>query len=133
MPFTLEERAKIRTHLGYLNVGVVGSLTAGLPRPVSTLFMVEISMSNVLPEGEDRVRRLLTTLDGIECRMVDAQDRLAAISLGELKLREDEIEKLEYNYYIWASRLADELAAPLYPYAERFKKFMGGGSIPVMS
>lgn len=87
-------------------------------------------MNNILPEAEDRVRRFLGVLDGVECRMVEAQDRLAATQLGDLRLRDGEPDLLEREYSRWAKRLADVLGVPLYPYSTRFKG-VRSGNIPV--
>ena len=70
-------------------------------------------------------------LDGIECRLVDALDRLAATRLDGLELRPDETERLEGEYARWAARLANQLGVPLYPYAPRFRKLMSGVNVPV--
>lgn len=89
-------------------------------------------MTQVIAEGLDRVRRLLKVLDDIECRLINAQARLAADSLGELKLRQNEPDMLEKEYYRWGGRLADQLGCPFYSYSNRYKQ--GGaaaGIIPV--
>jgi len=127
------EKERVRYHLGYLNTGIAGSIQFGLPQPVQTLFLVDQAMSILTDvNAVDRVRRHLKILDDVECRMVSAQSRLAAESLGEITLRADEIPQLEESYFIWASRLADQLGVPLYAYSNRFKgKGPRAGSIPV--
>ena len=115
-----------------MSVQPVGSTSFGIPYPIQTLFIVEDSMTNLIAEIVPKVRSLLDVLDGIECRMLSAQDRLAAISMGELKLRDDEPEMLEREYFRWAGRLADTLGVPFYAFSNRFKgKGASGGSIPV--
>lgn len=134
--FTDSEKERIRYHLGYLGVSTAASVQFGIPRPLQTLFLVETSMTNILPAAIPRVQRVLAVMDGIEEKLVDAQDRLAAIQLDSLKLREDETEKLENEYVRWGCRLADILGCPIYPYATRYKGRLGGvsaGSIPVKS
>ena len=132
MPFDAAEKERIRYHLGYLNVQPAASIQFGQPRPIQTLFLVESAIENVLPEGEDRVRRTLRVLDEIECKLIDAQDRLAATQLDSLHLREGEPDLLEHEYHRWAGRLADTLGVPLYPFAERFRRSARVGSIPVV-
>lgn len=127
MPFTLAERAKIRTHLGYGNVSLTGSLQFGLPRPIQTIFLVETAMTQIIAEAEERVRSILNVMDGVECRLIEAQDRLAAEALGNLKTRLDEPERLEKEYVRWGFRLADELMVPIYPYSTRYAKYLYGG------
>lgn len=134
---TDEEKERVRYHLGYLNVQMAGSIQYGLPRPIQTLFILELAMDNLIDNGGqvtsfavNRVRRILTVLDNIEAKLVDAQDRLAAEKLGELKIRLGEPDLLEGEYNRWARRLANQLGVPLYGYADRFKNSRAG-SIPV--
>lgn len=131
---TPSERERTRYHLGYMNVQMAGSIQFGLPRPAQTLFILEESMNQLIAEGLDRVRRMLKILDDIECRLVAAQDRLAADTLGELKLRQGEPDLLEKEYYRWGGRLADQFGVPFYGYSNRYKQ--GGaaaGILPVIN
>ena len=133
--FTDQEKEQILYHLGYLETSPAASLTFGQPRPIETLFLVESAINLVVSEfAGNRIRRILNVLEGVECRLVAAQDRLAAKSVDNLVLNEGEPDKLEREYYRWAGRLADVLGVPLYFYSERFKQArgMGAGSIPVV-
>jgi len=128
------ERERIRYHMGYLSVAPAASITFGLPAPIQTLFLVELAMNNLLPEATDRIRRFLTILDNIECKMIEGQSYLVATQLDQMYIRNDNIDKLEDEYSRWASRLADELGCPLYPGSAKFRKLfrdVGAGSIPV--
>lgn len=135
MPLDQSERERVRYHLGYLNVAIGPSIQFGLPRPVQTLFIVEMAMDNIMEIAIPRVRRMLSILDCIECKLVDAQSRLAASSLGELKIERAQMQEpdlLEKEYYRWGGRLADDLGVPFYAYSNRYK--YGGppaGNIPV--
>ena len=134
MPLDHRERERVRYHMGYLSVQPAASIQFGLPAPIQTLFLVELAMTNLLDEGVDRVRRLISLLDKIECKMIEFQDYLAAQSIDNMKINLQGIDQLEDEYSRWASRLSDELGAPLYPGAAKFKKLfrsLGGGSIPV--
>lgn len=136
MAFSDEEKESIRYHLGYLNQEAASSLTFGQPTPVQTLFILDSAMDRVLnTAAEDRIRNMLGVLDRIECTMVEAIDRLAAKQLDGLTLNEAEINKLEFEYYRWAGRIANQLGVPLYPYATKFQLARGmmAGSIPVSS
>jgi hypothetical protein len=128
---TPSEKARTRYHLGYLGVQVADSLSFGQPIPIQTLFIVEAAMDHLIAEHVPKVRSLLDVLDGIECRLLAAADRLAAISLGEIKLRDNEPDMLEKEYFRWAGRLADILGVPFYAYSNRFKGKAMMGSIPV--
>jgi len=128
------ERERTRYHLGYLSVGTAAALSFGEPRPIQTLFLVDLAMDRLLVASEDRVRRILGVMDGIEEKLIAAQDRLAADKLDELVLRKTEPEELETEYVRWGGRLADILGAPFYHYSTRYKGRSGGvfaGSIPV--
>lgn len=120
--------------MGYLSVTPASAITFGLPAPIQTLFLVDSAINRLVPEAEDRVRKLLSILDNIECKMVEWQDYLAASKVDNLEIRPDNIEQLEWEYSRWASRLADELGAPLYPGSTKFRKLfqtVGAGNIPV--
>lgn len=133
MALTEEEQQRTRYHLGYLSVSPATALNFGLPRPAQTLFLVESAMQNLMPVAEDKVRQILSVMDGIECRLVDAQSRLAAASIDNLTMRRDEPDALEAEYYRWGGRLADILGVPFYAYSNRYKKQGAkfAGSIPV--
>lgn len=129
MALTPEERQRTTYHLGYMSVTAAVQITYGVARPSQTLFLVELAMNNLLPVAEDKVRQILSIMDGIECRLVDAQERLAASSIDQLKMRADEPDALEREYYRWGGRLADLLGVPFYAYSNRYKT----GSRPTVS
>src|ERR1700735_2645111 len=109
MPLSESDRERVRYHLGYLNVGTAASIQLGIPRPLQTLFLVEMAMDNLLTVGVPRVIRILDILDGVECKLTTAQTRLAATALEDLKLNNQECEMLENEYVRWAERLSDTL------------------------
>lgn len=132
MPLSPEESERIHYHLGYLNTSTAASIQFGLPRPIQTLFILDQAIVNMPEVALPRIRRILTILDNIECKLVNAQNRLAAESLGDLKLRQGEPDLLEHEYWRWASRLADDMGVPLYAYSNRFKgQGPAAGIIPV--
>lgn len=132
MALTASEKERIRYHLGYGSVNPAAAISFGLPALIQPLFIVENAMDNLPLESEERVRRILSVLDGVECRLIEVQTHLFAEALGELRPRADAPDKLEREYYRWAVRLAETLRVPLYPFAERFRRFLGGGvNIPV--
>jgi hypothetical protein len=132
--FTPQEKEKIRYHSGYLNAQPAASIQLGVPRPVQTLFLIEDAMDRLLPNGsEDRVRKIICILDGIEDRMIAAQGRLAVKKVEEIEMRPDEPDALEEEYTRWAQRMVDIFGVPLYPLSPRFANAGGvkAGSIPV--
>jgi hypothetical protein len=95
------------------------------------MFLVETAMSNILVEAEDKIRRILGVMDGIEEQMIDAQPRLAATQLDELHIRGDETDALENEYVRWGCRLSDILMVPIYAYSTKYKGHFGGCNLPV--
>lgn len=133
MPLDAAEKERVRFHLGYPEVQPAASIQFGIPRPIQTAFLVEDAMSNIIEVAVDRIRRILKIMDDIESKLVDAQDRLAAIQLSDLHLRENEPDQLEHEYVRWGYRLADIVGVPIYAFSMRYRNFAGSqaGSIPV--
>jgi hypothetical protein len=138
MALTQQEIERARYHLGYPEAGQVASLQYGIPIPIQTLFLFESAVNYVLPVAEQRVRQILLVMDNIEVQMSGpAVARLAAIQLGDLKLRENEPDLLEGEYRRWGYRLAETLGVPVYAYSTKYRMGAGGvgagsaGSIPV--
>jgi len=133
MPLQPDERARVKYHLGYLGVSNAASLSFGMARPIQTLFLVEQAMSNLLDDFLPKVRQILGIMDEVECRLVSAQSRLAAESLGDIRMREKEPDLLEDEYFRWGGRLADILGVPFYAYSNRYRGRgpARGGNIPV--
>lgn len=127
------EKERARYHLGYPEIQGAASIQFGIPRPIQTAFLVEHALNNIIGAAEDRVRRILGVMDGIEDQLTDAQPRLAAEKMDELTIRKDEADALEREYVRWGSRLADVLGVPIYPYSARYRTALSGGagSIPV--
>jgi len=133
MPLDDAEKERVRYHLGYPQQTALASIQLGIPRPLQTAFLVEQAMSLLLEAALPRVRSMLKIMDDIEAKLVDAQDRLAAIQLADLKLREDEPSQLEREYVRWGMRLADVVGAPIYAYSTRYRaaSTAGAGNVPV--
>lgn len=118
---TPEEKVRIRYHLGYPLLTDAASVQFGLPALTQTSFMVDNSLSRLVEPGLNYVRSISKTMDDIEVKLVEAQDRLAATRLEDLYLRQDEVEVLEGEYRRWGFRLADIVGAPIYPYSKRYQ------------
>lgn len=133
MALTSEEKQRVRYHLGYPSVQSAAGLSFGIARPIQTLFLVESAMNLLLPEAENEVRRIVGVMDGVECRLVEAQDRLAAKQIDQLTLRDNEPGQLELEYQRWGFRLADTLGVPVYAYSTKYRREgkAFAGSIPV--
>ncbi len=135
MALNESDKARCRYHLGYPQVQPAASIVFGVPRPIQTAFLLEQAMNFILPTAEPRLLNILNIMDGVECRLQAAQDRLAAIKLDTLDLRQDECGQLETEYQRWGFRLADILGVPIYAYSTKYRGSATGkptgGSIPV--
>jgi len=132
MPLNDQEKERARYHLGYLNVQSAASIQLGIPRPLQTMFLLETALNNVMETAIPRVRSILSVMDGIECKLCEAQDRLAAKVLDGITLRDSEPDQLEREYVRWGWRLADLLGVPIYAYSTRYRNAgPSAGSIPV--
>lgn len=125
MPLSDGEKQRIRYHLGYPSLGTAASIQLGVPALSQTNFLVESALGRLLEEALPQVRAIVSTMDGIENKLIEAQDRLAATKLADLSLRENEPDMLETEYRRWGYRLADIVGSPVYPYSRRYQ---GGGS-----
>lgn len=130
------DRARVRHHLGYLNVEPSGAIALGFPAAQQPQFLVERAMDRVIPAAISRILCTLDTLDKIEGAMAASICRLSAQQLGELKIRNSNEEPtegdlLEREYRRWAMRLADDLGAPLNPFSERFRAGSASTNLPV--
>jgi hypothetical protein len=119
-PLTDAEKQRIAYHLGFPAVTSAASVAFGVPLLTQTNFLVYNVLTHLLDSALDQVRAVSRTMDDIETKLIEAQDRLAATQLEELHLREDETDKLESEYRRWGYRLSDILGAPVYPYSRRY-------------
>jgi len=135
--FDPPEKERIKYHMGYTGQATAAGLAYGLPVPIQTMFLVESAIDRLPTTSEDRVRKLITTLDKIECKMEGGLDSLEVTRVEQVEIRKDHIDELEKEYCRWAARLADVVGAPLYPGAAKFRSLLGvgggavAGSIPV--
>jgi hypothetical protein len=132
MAFTSEEKARVRYHLGYPNVGLVNTFTLGLPAAIEPAFMLEPAMDRVLPDAEALVRQHLTILDQIESQQVDDLELLAVDKVDEIDIREKEHEQLLGQYLKWQSSLSNIFGVMPNPYDKRFSGRGTGINIRVL-
>jgi hypothetical protein len=125
MAFTPDEKCRIRSHLGYPNVGQVATFALGIPLAMEPMFMVEAAMNLELPPNENHVRQTLKRMDRIEDQIDENADALLLKQADEVVFREDEFEKLVQRYKYWQGKLANALGlAGGNPFDARF--FMNG-------
>lgn len=130
---TNEEKSKVRRHLGYPETTATSAYAFGIPITLQGMFLVDNAMNVLNEEGASRVRSLLAILDGMEQKIIKAVCTLTVESVGDIKMRGAQAgmtgtDLLEREYRRWASRLADCLGVPFYPYSNRFG---GGGNVAV--
>lgn len=126
-PLTDAEKQRVAYHLGYPAVTSAASVAFGVPLLTQTNFLVYNVLTHLMDSALEQVRSISKTMDDIETKLIDAQDRLAATRLEDLYLRENETDMLEGEYKRWGYRLSDILGAPIYPYSRRYSG--GGGNI----
>jgi hypothetical protein len=122
MPLTDDDKARARYHLGYPALTTAASLQFGVPALTQTNFLVESALNRILESMIPRVRSILKTLDDVELKLIDSQDRLAATKLDTLTLNNSEPGMLENEYRRFGYRLAELLGVPVYPYSARYRQ-----------
>lgn len=81
----------------------------------------------------NKVIDILNTMDTVEGKLIQAQDRLAASDIGRIKTRRDEEAALEHEYIRWGYRLSDLLASPPNPYSARYQAAAMGFNVPLIT
>lgn len=120
MPFTDEEKVKIRHHLGYLNVQEAATFALGVPAAVETQHLIEGAMNKVLPAAIGEARRHIQILDGIETQLIGDLELLAITQIGEISVRQDEMKALRKEYQYWRQGLANLLGTYPNPFDKRY-------------
>lgn len=131
MPFSNEEKVRIRHHLGYLNVGAAATFVLGAPAAVETTFIIESAMDKVLPAAETLVRELVAKCDAVEAQMMENQELLAVTQVDEIGVRQDEFQALLHRYHYWRNGLANVLGVYPNPFDKRFVGGAGALNVPV--
>ncbi len=126
-PLTLEERSRVRVHLGYPNVSAISTFTLGNPAAIETTFIIEGAMNKVLDEATGEVRRHLAILDGVLEQMLADQELLAVTKVDEIDIRQDEFAQLVRQYMFWRSSLGNVFGVGPNPFDQRFSSWAGGG------
>lgn len=128
---SLQEKVKVRHHLGYLNVEESQTFALGTPASVETQFMIEGAMNRVLPEAVPEVRRLLQVLDSIEEQQIMNLELIQVKKLGEIEINstgEDREQKqLVQVYDRWVESLANLIGSYRNPFDKRLGKLGSGG------
>lgn len=126
------DKSRIRYHLGYPGTTNAASIVAGIPKTTTMSFLLENAMNLCVEDGAvARVQSFLTILDNIELQLTSMSISVMAKSVGGIQLhpRSEKgilgTDSLEGEYIRWASRVADILGVPMYPYSARFSSQTG--------
>lgn len=124
--FTSQQQFQLLYHCGYTAATIQSSLSFGQPVPRETMFLIQRTIAEWDNAASmEKIGQIVTTLEKIECLLVDALDRLSVVRSGSVEIRQDETKQLEEEYNRWANRLADVLGVPFYAYSNRFKQSVG--------
>lgn len=127
------EKQRIAYHMGYPGVTSAASVAYGVPLMMQTNFLIYNVLGQLLDSTIEQVRAISKTMDDIETKLIEAQDRLAALRLEDLYLNNNEADQLEAEYRRWGYRLSDVTGAPVYPYSRRYSNGSGNSvsSVPI--
>lgn len=131
MSLTDEERAKVRHHLGYLNVSAVASFNLGVPAALQTTFMIEGAFDKILPVAENMVRQLICRLEAIETQVYEGSDLADILETATVKINPDRLKVLADYYRIAQQSLANLFGVIPNPFDLRSWVRTGGGSVNV--
>lgn len=129
---TNEEKARIRHHLGYLNVQAAATFQLGVPAALQTTFMIELAFTKVLPEAENMLKVFLCRLDDVEKQVFGNLDLAEIESTGAVKVDPKRLSKLAQTYKIAQEGMANLLGVPPNPFDMRsWLQGSGGMNVPV--
>lgn len=129
---TDDEKARIRRHLGYPNVGMAASMQYGIPKPLSVAFLLETAMNQLLEQAVPIAREILGTLDELTARLgADAADLLEVKRLGTIEPNPDNPKDLQALRLYWIWELADTFGVPPYGFSRRMRGGQTVGNVRV--
>ncbi len=130
---TNEEKAKLRHHLGYLNVQAAATFQLGIPAAVQTQFMIEGAWDKVLPEAENLLKILLCRMDDVEAEVYGGIDLASVTATGNIQVNPDRLKILAKYYCMAQQGAANLLGVPPNPFDMRdwVMNASGGISVPV--
>lgn len=129
---TNEEKARIRHHMGYLNVQAAATFQLGVPAALQTTFMIEQAFTKILPEAENMVKVFLCRLDDVEKQVFGNLDFAEIESTANIKVDPKRLAKLAQTYKIAQEGLANLLGVPPNPFDMRsWLQGAGGMNVPV--
>ena len=128
---TNEEKARIRHHMGYLNVQAAATFQLGVPAALQTTFMIELAFTKILPEAENMVKVFVCRMDEVEKQVFGNLDLAEIEATGSVKVDPKRLLKLAQTYKIAQEGLANLLGVPPNPFDMRsWLKSSGGINVP---
>ena len=114
MPFTAEEKVRVRLHLGYPLQGEVQSYFASIPFSRQTLYLLEATMARVAEESLATIRETIGYCDKIRKQIFCAAfQHMAATKLEDLTPNPTYNADLRREYFFWQCQLSQQLGTPL--------------------
>ena len=114
MPFTAEEKVRVRLHLGYPLQGEVQSYFASIPFSRQTLYLLEAAMARVAEESLATIRETLGFLDKIRRQIFCAAfQHMASTKLEDLTPNPEYNPQLRREYTFWQAQLSQMLCVPV--------------------
>lgn len=115
MALTDSEIAKVFYHLGYPDVTLGAAIGLGMPTLVQALFPVENAIAHLRSRSETQVRALITQCDASDAAIAGVDIRLSAKAVGDIQLRDNELDLREQAYKRWCRRLSELTGIPINP------------------
>ncbi len=126
MAFTDVEKALIRHHLGFPQLGIPFILALGVPAAGQSAFLIEDAMNRVTPAAEPKTRQILSECECIERQQQEARSRMRIAATGETVFRaREEMEDLESDYDLWTDKLVDIFGVNKNPFSKTHQRVSG--------
>lgn len=127
MALSDEQKARVRHHLGYLNVSAASTFQLGVPAALQTTFMLEGAWDKILPAAEPIVLKLLCRLDELESQVYGGTDLADVLETGAIKVNPDRLKELGKYYRLAQQSLANLFGVVPNPFDLRDWVQAGGG------
>lgn len=132
MPFTPEQKARIKEHLSYPVVGSYDALRAhGVPVARPLMNEMTHAIDAVLPEAEGLLWKQVERLDCIRKQIDEARGALITASVNKVVMNPAAVPMLWGEYFRERGILADMLASEKYHYAYLSAAESGGVVEPI--
>lgn len=133
MPLTDEQKDKVRYHLGYTGLSLVGTLSFGGVVVQQMAFLLEKNLTNLRESMVPIVQQLICNLDELDCLLMQAaRDGRIVRTGGGVQINLDQAAAVKAQYVDWAGRLADQFSVTFDPLSRRFAAASSGVNVPVL-